>query len=188
MLRISLLIVALLLQVTIVTVMIVKAVMPIWNGRETLFMAQPVDPRDIMRGDYVALNYEFNSILPHRMKTDLAPGSVVRGNEYLFVTIRMSDTGAVPTGIFRSTPVGEQFIKGRSGQTQIVPETDQDASYHAIDMSYGIEEFYTDSETAQALDDELQKGKKIPVVVMIDAEGNARIRSVARASQTPHSK
>ena len=71
---------------------------------------------------------------------------------------------------------------------RVVPRVDEDEPFDGIDISFGIEEFYTDSETAQALDDELQKGKKIPVVVMIDAEGNARIRSVARASQTPHSK
>ncbi len=183
MLRISLLIAALLLQVAIVTVMIVKAVMPIWNGRETLFMAQPVDPRDIMRGDYVTLSYAFSSILPHRIKTDLKPGSMVRGNEHLYVTFRMSDSGAVPTGIFQSTPVEQLFIKGLPRYSQIVPRLNEDEPFNGIDISFGIEEFYTDSETAQELESVLRKGKKIPVLVMIDAEGNARIRNIPTASR-----
>ena len=44
--------------------MIVLKAMPLWTGETVLLRVVPIDPRDMFRGDYVALGYDFSRIPP----------------------------------------------------------------------------------------------------------------------------
>ena len=176
--RTSLVIGALVVQAAIVTVMLVKAVMPLWTGQEVMIMARAVDPRDLMRGDYVALDYDLNLLKTQQLKSDLKPGTSVTYGEDLYVTLRLSDSGAVPTGVYRTPPQGELMIKGRPTYAQSMPEARDTFRFSGLSMSFGIEEYYTDPQSAQQLDRRLRTGTRIPVHLMIDSDGNARIRSL----------
>lgn len=170
----SLVIGALVVQATIVTVMLVSAMMPLWTGQEVTVMARAVDPRDLMRGDYVALDYEFNHIDPDQVLTDFKLYTLVPYGKELYVTLRLTDSGAVASGIYATQPDQGLFVKGRSSKRQYV-----DTLYGAtLEVSYGIEEFYTDSDMAQRLERNLRTGKGIPVKIMVDDQGNARIQTI----------
>lgn len=176
--RTSLVIGALVVQAAIVTVMLIKAVMPLWTGQDVLIMARAVDPRDLMRGDYVALDYDLNLLKTSKLKSDLKPGMSVNYGEELYVTLRVTDSSAVPTGVYRTPPQDELMIKGRPLYTQSVPTSTDTSRFSGLHMSYGIEEYYTDPQSAQQLDRRLRTGTRIPVHLMIDSDGNARIRSL----------
>ncbi len=174
----SLVIGALVVQAAIVTVMLIKAVMPLWTGQEVLIMARAVDPRDLMRGDYVALDYDIKQLKTTELKSDLKPGMWVNYGDELYVTLRTTDSGAVATGVYRTPPQGVLIIKGRPAYRQRVAEAHDTPRIDDLHLSYGIEEFYTDPQTAQLLDRRLRSGTTLHVHLMIDNDGNARIRSL----------
>lgn len=176
--RTSLVIGALVVQAAIVTVMLIKAVMPLWTGQEVMIMAYALDPQDMMRGDYVVLDYDLSFLKTQQLKSDLKPGSSVVYGEELYVTLRISDSGAVPTGVYRTPPQGELVIKGRPRYAQSMPEARDTFRNSGLSLSYGIEEYYTDPQSAQQIERSLNYGERIPVHLMIDSDGNARIRSL----------
>lgn len=178
--HVSLVIGALVVQATIVTVMLVSAMMPLWTGQEVTVMARAVDPRDLMRGDYVALDYDLSRILPQRLKTDLQSGVQLRYGQELYVTLDLTDSAAVATGIYQTRPSQGLFIRGRSSYPQMVPSTNDTSRFSGINITYGIEEYYTDSETAQKLEGELRMGGTLPVHLKIDTDGNARIYALGK--------
>ncbi len=178
--RTSLVVGALLFQAAVVSVMLVKAVMPLWTGQEVLIMAHAVDPLDIMRGDHVALDYDISRINTREVRTDLQLSERIRYGDDLYVTLDRNDSGVVATGIYRSKPEGHLFLHGRAANPVTMPASRDTirARTAYVNMTYGIEEYYTDTELAQSIERNLRSGKGLPVYVMVDDQGNARIRSV----------
>jgi uncharacterized membrane-anchored protein len=52
------------LQLVILVGMIAVRAIPLVTGQIVLVKVQPVDPRDLFRGDYVILSYDFSRISP----------------------------------------------------------------------------------------------------------------------------
>ena len=53
---------AALVQVALLTVMIVDRVQILRDGKEVTLQSRPVDPRDLLRGDYVVLGYDISQL------------------------------------------------------------------------------------------------------------------------------
>src|SRR3954465_3838106 len=51
-------------QLTILVAMIAMRALPLLTGQTVLVRVVPVDPRDLFRGDYVILSYEFSRMPP----------------------------------------------------------------------------------------------------------------------------
>jgi len=51
-------------QLLVLVGMIVLKAAPLWMGETVLLRVVPVDPRDMFRGDYVTLSYDFSRIVP----------------------------------------------------------------------------------------------------------------------------
>lgn len=175
--RTSLLIGALVIQVAVVTVMLVSAVMPLWTGSDVVIVARPVDPRDMMRGDYVALDYDIDHVRIDTITTDLVPGDHVRYGDVLYVALQPNDSSVTATGIYKDEPTTGLFLKGRCTDPETITEH-KGVRSSMIHLTYGIEEYYTDPETAQQLERTMQRSKGLPVHIMIDSHGNARIRQL----------
>ncbi len=67
------LIAALGLQLVIMAGVFVNGFYPLWLGEEVRLQTQPVDPRDLFRGNYARLGYEFSTL----DSTDFRPGERV---------------------------------------------------------------------------------------------------------------
>lgn len=173
----SLVIGAVVMQFAVVGVLVWSAIGPLLSGREITLMALPRDPRDLMRGDYVELRYGIEELSMDGLTTDLQPVDVVQFGDELFVTLDSTVTGVVATGVFHTKPTSGLFILGRSVQRRSVDDTSHQRPPNAtLSLRYGIEEYYTKTETAQRLEQRLRSsGMAIPVVVKIDTDGRARI-------------
>ena len=64
---------ALLLQLMVMAGVFINGFYPLWVGDEIRLKTQPVDPRDLFRGNYARLNYAFSTV----DSPDLRPGEVV---------------------------------------------------------------------------------------------------------------
>lgn len=135
------------------------------GGTEIILRTQPIDPRDILRGQYVALRYDISTLDAKLFYSDaqsLKPGKSVYvelekggGNIWQAVTASLDK------------PTDGRFIKG----------TVENISGSRVNIKYGIESYFANPEKAQELEREARRGALLMRVV-VDDEGNAIVRGV----------
>jgi len=82
------------------------------TGERVLLGTEPVDPRDIFRGDYVTLNYEISSL----DLTGLGTAEQFRPKERIYVLLEKApDNTYKAASIIRTLPADGKFIQGRAG-------------------------------------------------------------------------
>ena len=125
-------------------------------GNEIKLRAQPVDPLDIFRGNYVVLRYEISS-LP-------VLGEVRRGER---LCARLSESG----GEWRASHADP----GRPSGTAICGRARHDAAPgEHVGIEYGIETYFASAERAREIEESIARGQ-LYVVVDLDDDGSARI-------------
>jgi uncharacterized membrane-anchored protein len=123
----------------------------------------PVDPRDMLRGDYVTLSYKISNV-PAELFTppiskEIQPGKTVyvllekRGDFYEVAKASEKSLSAAP---------GEVMLKGR---TEYFWDT------NTIRVVYGLERYYVREGTGN------MRGK-ITVLAAVPASGNARLKEI----------
>ncbi len=125
-------------------------------GREVRVRAQPVDPVDIFRGNFVVLRYEFSTV---------AVGfEVARGDR---VCVRLEERGDAWTGSFGlPEPMGDTAICGRA--------RDDAGPGERVEVEYGIETYFASAERAQELERSIARGE-LYAVLDLDDDGSARV-------------
>ncbi|MFH5182303.1 GDYXXLXY domain-containing protein [Paenibacillus sp. TAB 01] len=118
-----------------------------WFGQEIRIKTAPVDPRDLLYGDYVTLSYEISQLRPELWK-DQAPVPA-RGSKVYVLLKQGSGNPAVyeAAGLYGSKPSaqpGEVILQG-----QVDSSWDQ-----AIRVTYGIEKYYVPEGTGKELEKE----------------------------------
>jgi uncharacterized membrane-anchored protein len=99
------------------------------NGTVVSLELVPVDPRDLLRGDYVIINLAIG-----RLPADLADADGVRAGDQVFVGLVSQDTGpAVPAAIAKER--GAAGALAIAGTVRSVSETE-------IRVDYGIDAFF----------------------------------------------
>ena len=128
-------------------------------GEEIRLKAQPIDPLDVFRGNYVVLRYDI-STLP-------VLGDVRRG-ERVCAPLEESD------GVWRASYADP----GRPSGNAICGHAQNDAAPgESVRIEYGIETYYASSERAQEIESSIARGQ-LYVVVDLDDDGSARIERI----------
>jgi uncharacterized membrane-anchored protein len=126
-------------------------------GREVRLLAQPVDPLDVFRGNYVVLRYELSRLM--------TPFPVTRGQR---VCAPLHEENGVWNAGFAvpERPPDDVVICGRARR-----DAEADGS---VDVEYGIETYYASAERAREIEGAIGR---VPVYVVIDLDddGSARI-------------
>ena len=148
---------ALTLQVVILAGVFVNGFYPLWLGKEIRVETRPVDPRDLFRGNYARLGYDF-STLP---TAGFRPGDVI----YL----PLEQDGELWRGLTpaRQPPAQGLYLRGRVsglpwGGTRRV--------------TYGIEALFAPKEKALQLERELRDGAV--AVLKVAPNGRAALGTV----------
>ncbi len=129
---------------------------PLSTGEEVLLRTEPVDPRDLFRGDYVILNYEISSL-----DKNLIKGSNVSRGDDVYVTLEKEDGYGVPTGIHTENPEG-LAIKGKV----------RDGNSRRVQIEYGIEDYFVPEGKGGQIEE--LRGR-LDVRIKVDRFGNAAI-------------
>ena len=128
-------------------------------GEEIRLKAEPVDPVDIFRGNYVVLRYQISS-LP-------VLGEVRRGDT-LCARLEESD------GEWRASYADPGHPTG----TVICGHARDDASPgESVGIEYGIETYYASAERAREIEESIAQGD-LYAVIDLDADGSARIEKL----------
>ena len=126
-------------------------------GRELRVVAQPVDPVDIFRGNYVVLRYEISTV---------TAGFTVRRGER--VCVRLHERDGAWTGSFGVPEAAE-------GGTVVCGRAQRDAEAgDPVGVEYGIETYYASAERARELERSIARGELF-AVIDLDEDGGARI-------------
>ena len=131
-------------------------------GQEIKLKAQPIDPLDVFRGNYVVLRYEI-STLP-------VLGEVRRGET---VCARLDESN----GEWRASYADP----GHPSGTVICGRARDDASPgESVGIEYGIETYYASAERAREIESSIASSE-LYVIVDLDDDGSARIERLEGA-------
>lgn len=166
---------AALVQVALVALLVGDRASILGSGAEVVLQTRPVDPRDFLRGDYVALAYTISSVAAGELenKPSAGKGSVV------FVTIAPNADGSyqavsVHTEKVAVTPP-ERLIRGRV-ETGATCGDNRRAFCARLDrITYGIERYFVPQ--GEGLEIERARNqRKVAIVAAVTAEGRAAIK------------
>lgn len=144
------------------------------SGTEVLLKTAPVDPRDLLRGDYVILTYDISSISTTSV-TGTRPdeGDVAK----LHVRLKPGSDGfwIVSQASFDPLAAEDGSVVLLSQPITIYGWEWENAGN--LFVSYGIERFYVPEGEGKPIEDGRNEGR-VSVAARISAEGQAQIRAL----------
>lgn len=164
------------LQVAFLGWMIAGRAAILRNGAEVLLKVEPVDPRDLLRGDYVRLGYEISSI-PANLVTNLPANDAALSEGPIFVRIGKDADGywrarSATLGAPATTPAtGELDIRGTASALW---RADPDAR---IFVTYGIERYYVPEGEGLAIEKDMNV-RSFGILVALAADGTPQIKAL----------
>ncbi len=133
------------------------------TGDEILLKTQPVDPRDLFRGDYVILRYDISTI---NTGTLTYQGSDFKENDKVYVLLNVDDNRiGTLANIDKNKPSENFFIEG----------TVKSASNTRLNVEYGIESYFVPEGKGKEIERNLGN---IYTKIAVDDFGNAVIKSL----------
>lgn len=153
------------------------------SGTEVLLRIQPVDPRDLLRGDYVSLRYDIDRI-PATIITNIPPGASTTQAGPLFVRLKKGADGlweaaSATFGAPSATPPGpdEADIRGEVAAGWSLDEA------ALIDPDYGIGRFYLPEGEGRAIENDMRE-RPFAMRVAIGKDGTAQIKALMDGDKT----
>lgn len=162
---------AALLQTGILYSSIEKRASVLRSGHEVVLQTQPVDPRDLMRGDYVILGYDISTIALTRIQ-----GKPPRDARDVYVALKPDANGIWHFSRAAFVP----FTDLASDEVQIHGESNYvipDYSDATINLHYGIERYYVPEGEGREIEDS-QRDLSTTAVVAIDDNGTAVMKAL----------
>lgn len=164
-------------QVAFLSWMIAGRAAVLRNGQEVRLKVEPIDPRDLLRGDYVRLNYEIRNV-PVKLVNDAPAGEFVTEAGPILVRLGKDPDGywrvrsASLGGPSNNAPVaGEVEIRGMvSGGWSLGP----DASFS---VDYGIDRYYVPEGEGRAIETDMRE-RPFGILAVVDSHGTAQIKAL----------
>lgn len=153
------------------------------NGQEVLLKVEPVDPRDLFKGDYVRLGYEIRDV-PARLIENAPQGTFRLVEGPIFLRLAKDDDGfwrtrAAFMGAPFTTPaaVGEVDIRGHmNGGWDI----DQSGS---ITVDFDIDRFYVPEGDGRQIEIDLRV-RPFGILVAVAKDGTPQIKALMDGDTT----
>ncbi len=179
------LLLAVLLQTAALVWMIIDRSLILTQGAEVRLKAQPVDPRDLFRGDFVVLNYEISWLGPEVV----GHNHKYRANDTIFVALRKQpDDLWTAVSAYPSYPSDDKqsvIIQGRitsskarwrarAGRLQSPPCPDP---CYGVRVSYGLENYFVPEGEGRSLE-KLRNQSRIEILAAISDNGHGAIKAL----------
>lgn len=127
-------------------------------GEEILLETVPVDPRDILRGDYVALSYRISTV----PKAPKASFSELQKGGALYVALERNPSGVAKiSGASTDRPKSGLYLKGRVTYF----------SSNTIHCDYGLGAYYVPEGTGRELEEAVRHGQALAKIRVFKGRG-----------------
>jgi hypothetical protein len=163
--------VAALIQAALIAAMVVDRARILREGTEITLHSRAVDPRDFLRGDYVALGYDISSVKAGAIEdrpsggpvfVKLAPGA---DGFYQMVSVHDEPVVVSPPEVLIRGRVTSGAGCGRNGH----------AFCDSLRLRYGLERYFVPQGEGLAIESARNAGK-VAVVAAVAADGRAAIK------------
>jgi uncharacterized membrane-anchored protein len=158
------------IQVGLIAAMVFDRTGILREGTEVMLQTRPVDPRDLLRGDYVVLSYDISSIAAGALKDQPATRRAV-----VYVKLSPKEDGFYEAVAVAQTPIavsgGEVLIRGR------VVGGDRCGGFvntfcEQIRINYGIERYFVPQGEGREIEGARNAGK-VAIVAAVTRTGRA---------------
>jgi uncharacterized membrane-anchored protein len=143
-----------------------------------LLRVEPVDPRDLLRGDYVRLRYAASEV--GRPMIESAPKPIdANGERTIFVRLaKQADGYWLPVSARLDAPSSKTVMPDQVDIRALVngPAFD-DETNHDLFVDYGIERFYLPEGQGRPIEDDML-ARPFGVLVAIDDGGSPQVKAL----------
>lgn len=162
------------LQTAALAYMVIARDRLIKHGREVIMQVQPLDPRDLFRGDYVTLGYAITQI---NEKEAALPEGVEKGGAF-YAVLKKGENDAwsvarVSAAYPKDTASDEVVIRGRVQSIYAGPE----GKGYSLNARYGIETYFVAEGTGRKIEDEVRE-KAVKAILAIGSDGEAALKGL----------
>lgn len=155
------------------------------DGKEVLLKVEPVDPRDLLRGDYVRLGYDISRIEVEKI-ANLPQGEQATVEGPIVVRLKKD-----ADGYWRATSasLGTDSTVAAAGEVDIRGEVTDGWSLtpgSTVRVDYGIERFYVPEGEGLAIEEEMRKRnsgsepelRSFGIKVAVASDGTGQIKAL----------
>ncbi|MGJ4941341.1 GDYXXLXY domain-containing protein [Bradyrhizobium sp. HKCCYLS1011] len=165
---------AALIQLALLAVMVVDRIEILRDGKEVTLQTRPVDPRDLLRGDYVSLGYDISQLPAGALKDQPSHGQ----HPVVFVKLAPNQDGVYEAVSVHTDPVpvqgAEVLIRGHVIYgASCGPK--RDSFCDSLRLRYDIENYFVPQGEGKALE-QLRNQRKLMVVAAVLPSGRAAIK------------
>lgn len=146
------------------------------DGQEVLLKVAPIDPRDLMRGDYVRLDYEISDV-PVALVQNAPQAAFVSQEGPIFVRLGRDEDGywrprsaslGEPAG---NPPAGEVDLRGNvEGGWSLEPG----GSYR---VAYGMDRYYVPEGEGRVIETDMRE-RPFGILAAVGHDGTAQIKAL----------
>ncbi|MET3729808.1 putative membrane-anchored protein [Fictibacillus halophilus] len=137
-------------------------------GKEIKIKTVPVDPRDLLYGDYVTLHYDISTAPLKSYEGDAA--ELERGNHKAYVVLQPNKEGYyVINKVYSEKP------KVTENQVLLTAKAEKvwgEGSFNQIQLTYGFERYYVQENTGKELE---QQARDMDVIISVAPWGAHKI-------------
>lgn len=146
-------------QLILLSGMVLKAYYPLWSGEEVVFKVIARDPRDIFRGHYVKLNYEFSNLELSKIKCDLPFNQKFEFGDIFYLELaKVGKYHIVNKICLTPKEDGKLYMKVYNQRSFLLErDTSKGSLLQNIEIKAGIEEYFTTKEEALYIEEQTQK-------------------------------
>ncbi len=151
------------------------------SGQEVVLKVEPIDPRDLLRGDYVVLSYEIRNVPVSIVSNAPADGAVERDTP-IFVRLGKDADGYWRA---RSASLNAPAGQAAAGEVDIrgIITSGPFGSELAYSVGYGIDRYYVPEGEGKAIEADMRE-RPFGVLAAVAADGTAQIKALLDG-QTP---
>lgn len=165
---------AILLQCGLLVLMVADRMQILRDGREVTLQTQPVDPRDLLRGDYVVLRYDISQVPAGALTGQPA----AERNPVMFVKLAPNANGLYEAVSVHAEPVAvtapEVLIRGRVANSGSCGSPRRTFCEELL-IKYGLESYFVPEGEGKKLE-QARNQRKLQVVASVLPSGRAAIK------------
>jgi uncharacterized membrane-anchored protein len=165
---------AALTELALLTLMVIDRVQILREGTEVILQTRPVDPRDILRGDYVVLNYDISQLPAGPLQNEPAGAR----NPIVFVKLAPNRDGLYEAISVHADAVAvkspEVLIRGRVAYGATCGPRGH-AFCDKLQVRYDLESYFVPEGDGRKLE-QVRNQRKLLVVAAVMPSGRAAIK------------
>jgi uncharacterized membrane-anchored protein len=163
---------AALIQTGVLAYMIESRASILRSGKEIVLETVPVDPRDLLRGDYVILSYPLSRLESTKITGTLPPSD---GAKPVYVALVPGEGGR---HVF-SRASWQQITDLKPEEVLIVGKTPESfyMGTETVPLTFGIERYYVPEGEGRPIEEGVRE-KAVEVVAVVNKAGKAQIRGL----------